>query len=138
MTPCIGVAWLNKCTGMTPLVFFVMRRSASLRSISKVSGSMSTRMGLPPSRATQEVEAKKVKVGVSTSAPSLKPRMSAPSTRASDPEATPTAYFEPRKAAASFSNSATAPPRMKSPFSMTAWTAASNSDLCVAYSRVDV
>jgi hypothetical protein len=138
MTCCRGVHCWNRWTGIIPAVFFVSFCSASARSMFRVSSSMSTRTGFPPKRTTQEVEAKKVKVGVSTSAPSLNPRISEARTSASEPDARPTAYFAPSQAAASFSNSATSLPRIKSPRSMTPLTAASNSKLRVLYSRTEL
>ena len=88
---------------------------------------MSANTGVAPIRLTASAVAKKVNDGTITSSPGPIPSARSPSTSASVPEPTPTAWRTPRKLAASRSNASTFGPRMKRPERSTSSTAFSSS-----------
>src|SRR5579864_6398829 len=100
-------------TGRIAFVFALVRASACRGSILKVSGSMSTKTGLAPSRETVPAVAKKEYAVVITSSPGPTPAAIKAARRASVPEETPTANFEPQNFAISSSRAWTSGPRMK-------------------------
>ena len=79
------------CTGSRPTVRGVIAAAMASGSMLKVSGSMSTKTGTPPSRLMAPAVAKKVKGVVMTSSPGFRSRAQRASMRASDPEAQPIA-----------------------------------------------
>ena len=73
---------------------------------------MSTNNGVAPRRVIEETVEKKVNGVVITASPGPTPSAINANNSASLPEATPTAYWQPRNAAISVSNWLTAGPRM--------------------------
>ena len=87
----IGAHWPKRCTGIIALVRLVMTRSSNVGSILKSSGRISMKTGLAPRREIAPAVAKKVNGTVTTSSPALTPNAINASSKASLPEATPTA-----------------------------------------------
>src|SRR5262249_12385721 len=122
----IGAHWPNRCTGMMAAT----RGEAAARATSpasrlNVAASLSAKIGRAPSRAIDEAVAKNENDDVTTASPGLTPSACSASMRASVPEATPTAWRAPQRAAISRSSCSTTGPRMNRWLSSTSRTAAS-------------
>ena len=83
----------KRWTGMMALVAGRMKRATSAGSTLKVAGSMSAKTGRGPSRVIALAVAKKVKLGTITSSPGPTSRAISANSRASLPEAQPTACW---------------------------------------------
>src|SRR6185295_9584110 len=125
----------KRCTGMMALVLVVIAAAVCAGSRLKVTGSMSTKTGRAPRRATAPAVAKKEKVGVTTSSPALTSSAISASSSASVPDDTATAWRMPSISASSRSSASTSGPMMKRWLSATrviAATSASRSGRCWA------
>src|ERR1700722_1263538 len=129
----IGAGRPKRCTGMIARVAGPIRRSTAAGSRLSVSGSMSAKTGVAPTRAIASAVAKKVKAGQMTSSPRPIPSASRTSTIASVPLATPIECSTPRLAAASASKASSSGPRMKRPESSVRANAAVSSGIRGAY-----
>src|SRR6185295_3709098 len=125
----------KRCTGMMALVLVVIAAAVCAGSRLKVTGSMSTKTGRAPRRATAPAVAKKEKVDVTTSSPALTSSAISASSSASVPDDTATAWRMPSISASSRSSASTSGPMMKRWLSATrviAATSASRSGRCWA------
>src|SRR4051812_9547948 len=97
---------------------------------------MSANTGFAPKRQTALAVAKNVKLGTITSSPGPMPRASSTSSKASLPDAQPTACSVPQYSAMAASNLAQAGPCTNVPLRETSAIAASSSDWSRLFSRV--
>src|SRR5271156_2719528 len=109
------------------------RWATSVASIFSVPGSTSTNTGVAPARTIALAEAKKLNAVVMTESPGFTPAATSASQRASVPDAQPTAYCAPVRAAISRSSASTSGPRIKCCESHTRAIAASTSSRLASY-----
>src|SRR5581483_1538254 len=129
----LGAGRPKRCTGIRAFVRSVSLRSTSDGSRFSVTGSMSTKTGVAPTRAIASAVAKNVNAGQTTSSPAPMPRASSTRTSASVPFAQLTVSRTPSFSAASRSNESTSGPKMKRPLSSVRVKASCSSGISGAY-----